>query len=306
MKKIHLLIFALASILFSCNESIDYEQFEKKVLITKNGWVEQEIYLDSTNVTVPFVVSINGTTGNSENVKVQVSEYSDTLNQYNFEKYRYDSLLYYTQLPAETYSLDRNITIPAGEVKGVGGIRLNIDAISDIYADYVLPLAITSTSAYQIAKNSYSSTLLHLIFKNSFSGSYSGKMTMYKTNSNGSNDTSNKIEVSTVTLYALTHKQCYMYAGNYSRGSSARNKFIINIENDNGMLTLSSPNPDIQLKQESATIEVSESNSITDNRYKIVSTTLTFRYTYIDLGDITKPTLRAEGTISMNRDNVLK
>ena len=293
---------------YSCDDGLDYELFEKTVLLTQNGWIDQEVVIDESElIDIPVIVSINGTSDNDQDVNVEVSLAPDTLDNYNFEKYRNQTELYYQQPEDNSISFnDESITIPAGALYGVSGLTLDLNELSDRYADYVIPLKIGSTSAYKIAGADYSKALMHLILKNSFSGNYSGEIAIYKTNENGSNISGDRQNISTVSLYALSNQQCYFYAGQFDRTSTDRNKFIIDITIDNyGNVSLDTPNADLNLIMEEASVEISSVEHSTDNRYDIETTTIKLKYTFIDLTQLDKTVLRAEGTISMNQ-NVLK
>ncbi len=300
--------FALALLNYSCNDELDSELFEKTVLLTNNGWIDQELYLDESGlIDIPLVVSVNGTSGNDKNVNVEVRLDPDTLNNYNFEKYRNQPELYYQQPENDAITFqDETITIPAGELYGVSKLTLDLNKLADRYADYVIPLEIGSTSEYRIAEPDYSKALLHMVLKNSFSGNYTGEIAVYKTKADGSSDTGNKLTVGVKSLYALSGQTCYFYAGQFDRTSVERDQFIVNVTIDaENRVSLESPNADLNLKKEEATVEISSVEHSTDNRYLIVTTTLKLKYTFVDVTQLDKPVLRAEGTISMNQ-NVLK
>ena len=310
MKTIILICSAvlLLALPYSCHDELDDELFEKAVLLTNNGWIDQELYLDESGlIDIPVVVSVNGTSGNNTPVDVTVRLAPDTLSNYNFEKYRNQTELYYEQPEENAIAFnDETIRIPAGELYGASGLTLDLNKLSDRYADYVIPLEIESTSAYQIARSDYSKALVHLVFKNSFSGNYSGEIAVYKTKADGSNDSGNRLTVAVKSLYALSDRQCYFYAGQFDRTSVDRNQFIVNLSlSENNELSLSSPNTDINLTMEEGSVEVNTVDHTTDNRYTIVTTTLKLKYTFIDVSSSDQPILRAQGTISMNQ-NVLK
>ena len=300
-------VFLLA-LPYSCHDELDDELFEKAVLLTNNGWIDQELYLDESGlIDIPVVVSVNGTSGNNTPVDVAIRLAPDTLSNYNFEKYRNQTELYYQQPEESVLAFnDETILIPAGELYGASGLTLDLNKLSDWYADYVIPLEIESTSAYKIAAAEYSTALVHLVFKNSFSGNYSGEIAVYKTKADGSNDSGNRLTVAVKSLYALSDRQCYFYAGQFDRTSVDRDQFIVDLSlSEENELSLSSPNADIDLTMEEGSVEVNTVDHTTDNRYTIVTTTLKLKYTFIDVSSLDQPVLRAEGTISMNQ-HVLK
>ncbi|WP_423129876.1 BT_3044 domain-containing protein [Gaoshiqia sp. Z1-71] len=125
---------------------------------------------------------------------------------------------------------------------------------------------------------------------------------LYKTKSDGSNDSGNKLTVAVKSLYALSDRQCYFYAGQFDRTSLDRDLFIVDLSlSDDNEVSFSSPNTGINLTMEEGTVEVNTVDHTTDNRYTIVTTTLKLKYTFIDVSSSDQPVLRAEGTISMNQ-----
>lgn len=311
MKKILFICISILtlSLNYSCNDELNDELFEKFVLLTQNGWVDQSLEITSSGlIEIPLVASINGTSDNDKTISVKVKFDPDTLSGYNFEKYRNQTSLYYSELPVEAVSFDdETINIASGQLKGISSMTLNLNKVTDKYADYVIPVAIKNTSEYRIAEEKYSKSLIHIVLKNSFSGNYTGEIGVYKTKSDGSNDTNNKFTVSTKTFYAISDNQCYFYAGQYDRSKTERNQFIVNIKiNDDETISMDSPNLDLDLKQENASVEISSEPHPTDNRYKIVTTILTLKYTFKDLILDEKPVVRVEGSVSMRQNVMIK
>ncbi|MDR2954414.1 MAG: DUF4361 domain-containing protein [Prevotella sp.] len=313
MKKL-LSIYVLMSMLifsYSCDDGVDEELFDKYVLLTENGWKDKQMEITADNkVKVLVTASISGTSANDRDVSVNVKFDPDTLQGYNFEKYRNQTGLYYSELPSAAISFDnRNISIASGKDHGETYLTLDIDQIDNKYADYVIPITIESASEYTIARDAYSKALLHVQLKNSFSGDYSGDLNVYRTNSGGGNESGdeNKISVGTKSFYAISNDQCYFYAGQFSRTTADREKFIVNITiDDDGNITMDSPNPELDLKQESASIEITKEAHKTDNRYEVVITKLDLKYTFKDLSTLDKPMLRAQGAITMQQNVKIK
>lgn len=305
MKKIVILCLSALAVAFnySCSDGLDKELFQKSVLLTSNGWVDTDLDItESGIIEVPLVLSVNGTEGNNKPINVGVKFDPDTLKEYNFNKYRNQTGLYYNELPAGSIAFkETSISIPAGQIKTKSSLMLDVNKITDKYADYVIPVAISSTSEYQIAPNLYSKALLHVQLRNSISGNYSGDLSVFKIN-----NTANKITVSTKTFYAITNNQCYFYAGQVDRTKTDRNQFIVNMTIDNsGVITMESPNPDLSFKQESASIAITREKHPNDNRYEIVTTAITMSYTFKDPTSADKQLIRATGTVSIQK-NVLK
>jgi Domain of unknown function (DUF1735). len=324
MKRILLIcISAITLILtYSCNDGLSEELFKKTVLLTNNGWIDQSMTItDSGIIEVPLVLSINGTSGNEKTVTVGVTFDSDTLYDYNFEKYRAQTGLYYIQVPTDAVSFaDSVLTIPAGDNSVVSKLYFDLNKVTNKYADYVIPVAIKSASAYSVANGKYGKALLHVKLNNSFSGDYSGDIIVYKTNANttGKNngyttDASNALSVGSKSFYAISSNKCYFFAGKMGRTDDDRSKYIVNmsiLKNVAGgdSIVLDSPNPDLNLIQESgAKIDISSVPFENDNRYKTVTTMITLNYLFRDLASTstTKSMLRAQGTVSMTQ-KVLK
>ena len=182
-------------------------------------------------------------------------------------------------------------------------VGIDIQKIDNMYNDYVLPLSIKSVSEYKIAEDKYSKGLFHIKWKNFFSGNYTGELNVYLTKGNGDNDNDNKQTISTKEYYAISLNECYFYAGQFGRNNIERNDFIVKIlmEND-GTITLSSPNSDLNLNQESSSVKTERVPHTTDKRKEIVTTTIFLKYTYTNLADSDKPKLRAEGSMSMSKE----
>lgn len=305
MKKIVIICISAIALTFNyaCNDSLDKELFEKTVLLTNNGWLDEEMVItESGIIEVPFVLSINGTDGNKKSVDARMKFDSDTLSAYNFNKYRNQIELYYNEVPTGAVTFkDATINIPSGKINAKSVMMLDVNQITDKYSDYVIPIAIESVSDYKVGQNIFSKALLHVLLKNSFSGNYSGDLSVFKTT-----DVSNKITVSSKTFYAITSSKCYFFAGQVDRSKTYRSKFIVNITIDNdGVITMESPNPDLMFKQESAKITITKENHPNDNRYEIVTTSLTMTYTFKDLTLPNGPILKSSGTVSIKK-NVLK
>jgi hypothetical protein len=295
---------------YSCDGALEDELFEKNVLLTKNGWIEQTLETTSSGKSViPLVVSINGTTENDKTVNVTVNRDSDNLAGYNFDKYRNQTHLYYTEVPSAAITLDTVLTIPSKDIRGISSVTIDMNQLENRYADYVLPLRIKNTSYYGISED-YSRVLYHIVPKNKYSGNYSGEISVFKTRPTttgvvGTN-TTDEMKVTTEALYALSDTECYFYAGQFDRTSADREKFIVTIDfAEDGTITMGSPYPDLELKLEEASMELKREKIQTDNRYETVETVLSLTYTFRDLTvpeNLTKVILRAQAKISMRQD----
>lgn len=98
MNKLFLYVLSLTVMfaIVSCENNISDEQFIKKVSLTKNGLQTYDIeYTDKGIVNLSIPVNINGTSMNAQDVQVKLALDKDTLDAYNFERYRYNKELYF-------------------------------------------------------------------------------------------------------------------------------------------------------------------------------------------------------------------
>lgn len=308
MKKIIIYFIALLLITlnYSCNDGLPEEQFEKLVLLTKNGWIDQDIDVASTGIVeIPIAASISGTSTNNEDVAVNLDFDPDTLSEYNFEKYRKDTLLYYKNVPFNVVSFkNTEVNITKGNDAGITKLIIDLNKITDKYKDYVIPIQIKNTSKYVMADNIYTKALYHLQLKNYYSGTYSGTTTVYKTKGSAEvNDEDQKVTVAVKTLYALSDSVCYFYAGIADRNTTDRDKYIINVTfHSNDSISMTSINPDLNFVLENATMNINKKENSTDQRYEKVTITLDMTYKFTDLSS---NRLRSEGLVSMSQ-TVLK
>jgi hypothetical protein len=341
-------VILFTAVLFTaCIGDLPDEQFEKYVLLTQNGWVEQDIEFTPSNIVeLPISVSISGTSDNNLKVDVSVKYDTDVLDRYNLEKYKLQNGLYYTAIPESAVTFTKSLSIPSGKDVGVVNVTIDFNQITDPYKDYVLPLSIESTNHYtlqELGKSEIlrrSEGLFHIRRINSFSGDYSGSATVflteaatppppglkYKKKSSGKDAGGQDIvidgtPVPNKTLYAISDKECYFYAGQIERNSINRNDYIVNVRIDeNDSLIFSSPNVDLQINANAAIIKGSEQSNIetiqkavlSDMRYENVTKIFKFCYTFYDLHDSSPVTaannhiLLAEGTISRERKELKK
>ncbi|MDD3079949.1 MAG: DUF4361 domain-containing protein [Paludibacter sp.] len=303
MKKvIYFIVILLIAFNYSCSDGLPEEQFEKLVLLTKNGWIDQDIDVSSTGVVeIPIATSISGTSTNKEDVVVNLDFDPDTLSEYNFEKYRKDSLLYYQSVPDGVFSFEKTVVdIAKNNDTGVTKLIVDLNKITDKYKDYVIPIQIKNTSKYVLADNIYTKALYHLQLKNDYSGTYSGTTTVFKTKGSAEiNDEDQKVTTSVKTLYAISDSVCYFYAGMTDRNTSDRDKYIINITfHSNDSISMESTNSDLNFVLEKATKSISKMENSTDLRYEKVTTTLDMTYKFTDLSS---NRLRSEGLVSMTQ-----
>lgn len=299
MKKLNLYLLFLLGVMFVACENLPDEQFVKRIVFAKNGFQDIElVYNEAAKVTPELTVSISGTSvlGNDVNVTVKLD--ADTLNAYNVEKYRKDTILYYNLLPDSCYTVvnNGNITINAGEESTVLPIEFDLSKI-DKYKDYVLPLAIVYASDYEIGESQYSKVLLHLNISNSFSGIYQpNDCKIFEGDENVAWKTN-------FILKAINSNTCRFYAGGISENNKKRDMYIIEVtKQDDGKITYVAHDSEIGLALEDParnTIEVTVTQDPLVHSKKTVVTSMRMNYSYTDISDPTNPIRRRfEGMLS--------
>lgn len=290
----------LAAMVFSaCNDALDDELFDKTVVFTKNGF--QDIHIDYVNngeVITNLPISVSGTSANMQDVNVTVLLDEDTLNTYNFERFRNQTALYYRLLPAASYQLgSSNVTIASGQESTILPIRLDVQQI-DKFNDYVLPLRIGQNSAYTIGPSKYSKVLMRILFQNYFSGDYvvSGRLRDLTFNS--------EISLTSRTLKVVDERTCYFYAGTIDANSTLadKEKFIIKVHTDpeTGEASLTALDPAIELEQRHAKIEQSTEQDPLNQNIEITTVKLTLTYRYKDISNtVDPPTMEFDGSMTL-------
>lgn len=302
MRKIAFLCVSVLVLIvnISCNDELNDELFDKYVYFTKNGWQDYNVDVTETGIVeVPFSIAVNGTSANDRDVNVLLALDSDTLVGYNFDKYKFQTDLYYSEFPAHCYTFEsENVVIPSGSEYAKAKLTIDMNKIEDIYADYVLPLAIKEVSVYTIAKPKYSKLLMRLLFRNDFSGTYSGDgKVMDVTNE------SKELRVGNKTLYAMAAKKCYFFAGHKDRNSVDRADYVVTATvNPTGDVTLEATNPALNFTQERAEIEWTRKPHTTDPRFEIVTTELNVQYTFKDLTSEDNTIMRYKGSMVVSRN----
>jgi hypothetical protein len=297
----------------SCSDDLNYELFTKYTYLLKNGW-QGDIAMNLTeqntvNVNVAF--GVNGTTSNNKDVNVTLAVDPDTLRDYNFDKNKNDSAAYYTILPADCYQFDKtSYTIPAGQLNAAATVTVDMTKLANnysIYDQYVLPIKIASSDGEVVGPSKYSRALYLINLVNSWSGAYSGTGTLkaiYKKKIGSRyQDITYTGEVSGKRLYAVSNKECYMYAGSYERNTKHHAEFVVRMTmNADSTITMTSPVDADKFQPISAYYTFKFTQNSTDSRKLNRMTVLYTHYKYIDTytdPDITEP-YEYEGTLSRN------
>ena len=132
MKKAIIFLLAATAFFTACNNNqLDDELFIKHVLINQNGFREYDLnYVDANVRDTLITVAVNGSSKLDRDVRVDLAVNPDTLEGYNWEKYRNDRSLYYELLPEECYSFSgEGIIIKAGTEYTDVPISFNLDKI---------------------------------------------------------------------------------------------------------------------------------------------------------------------------------
>ena len=152
----------------SC-DGLEDELFQKNSYIVHNGWQDYALEVAEDNTTIlPIYFGVNGTSANDKDICLTMEIDPDTLQKYNWEKYKNQSDLYYKILPAGTYTFDADSwTIPSGELNATAAIKIDLNKIEELgslYDDYVLPLRITSSTGEPMGQNKYTKSESKITF----------------------------------------------------------------------------------------------------------------------------------------------
>ena len=73
----------------SCNDQLADELFEKRTYLIENGWKDYQLEVDDDNTAIlPVYFGINGTSLNDKDITLTLDVDPDTLERYNWEKYK--------------------------------------------------------------------------------------------------------------------------------------------------------------------------------------------------------------------------
>lgn len=317
MNKLFQYIISLTVILgiASCDNNIPDEQFIKKVSLTKNGLQNYNIeFTDEGIVDLSIPLNINGTSKNTQDVYVKLTLDKDTLDDYNFERYRYNEALYYLAPEENMYSFPNGpeTTIPAGEDYGVIPLQINLNNF-DLYNNYILPLRIESVSAYGIAQSKYSKLLINFNISNFISGAYSVSGNVWEEST-----PDQKLSISSKSLFTLGANKCYLYMGDVEEDDNLRSEYTMTVTVNKDVyedrvddatgarirkfteVTLGTRNTDKELNSESsAWMEQERTDDPYDNKLENLLTRIYLKYSYMDLSDPDYPVKKFfEGTLS--------
>ena len=285
----------------SCSDDLDYELFTKYTYLMHNGWqenIEMNIEDDNT-VNLPIYFGVNGTTGNGKDITITLAVDEDTLNDYNFDKNKYDTEAYYVLLPQDCYEFDKqSYMIPSGQLNAGGMCKIDLNRLRshDIYEEYVLPIKIATSEGEPIGPSKYAKALYFINLKNEYSGVYSGNGNMKQIGTSYTTQAAGK------QLYAISNDECYVYAGNVDRTTNGRKNFIINLRFEgDGTITMSPKHDNIELKPVKGDYNFKFYENTSDSRKLIRMTTVYLKYEY---RDVMQEDVRYsyEATLTMSKD----
>lgn len=300
-----LTVMALA--LVSCSDDVDYELFTKYTYLLNNGW-QENIKMpinDDNTVTLPVYFGVNGTTGNNKDITVKLAVDADTLEAYNFDKYKNDTSAYYTMLPAGCFSFDKDsYTIAKGKLNVSATCTIDLEKLKEeasIYNEYVLPIRLTESQGEPVGPSAYSKALYFINLTNDYSGVYAGTGRLKQIGTNYSSDAGGK------QLYAISKDECYLYLGNADRSTAHSKKLIAKLHfTDNGTVEMSAISPEIDFQPVSGSYSFKFTQNPNDSRKLSRRTVLNLVCEYTDVTDAySHVRVRYETTLTMN-DDVMK
>lgn len=279
MKKLNIFLGILFTILLAGCDDLPKEQFDKYAVIIRSGYHEWSIpFSNESTVATSISVAVSGTSVISEDMDVQIDVNSDLLDEYNFEKFRNDVASYYTLLPEDCYSFESmKTTIKAGDEYALIPLNLNLTKM-DKYKNYVLPVEIVSVSKHSIGINDYNKSLINIVLKNDYSGSYT--MAVDLRSSEGDIFINQEQGLKTVDL-----STCYFHVP-YLNKTSEKEDYIINVKvNSDSTLTFFSNNTDIELNFATSNKEKDKETNIiqiTETEKKTKTYKYFLDYSYMD------------------------
>lgn len=200
---------------------------------------EGEIY----NVHIPFhsesipyfyelSVIAEGIYANEQNLNVNISIDSDTLEKFNQEKFGFRNDLRYKQLPDSYYSCPIVCHIP----EGINTQKLPIEFKNmtnlDMSKRWILPVTIKKDPSYILnMENKKHRAFLNIISYNNYSGTYSStEMKIYVRET-----TNDPATVDTRTAFAIDAQTIFFYAGTTWMEDKNRDKYKVIVEFGEGV-----------------------------------------------------------------------
>lgn len=320
MKTIYHYLIVLTAILIcsSCNNDWEDELYKHAISFAQNGVQDIHIrYKTEGKVTYKLPIVVSGSKENNKTYTVKVDVDKDTLNNMNFERFRYRDDLYFKYLDEQFWSIASNeVTIPAGQNTAV----LNIDfALSNINMsqNWILPLTIMDDTSYEANhRKHYRKSLLNIIPFNDYSGKYGATAGSVYNKALGGLTDKNPQTVATRELFVVDVNSAFFYAGLTDEKLEERELYKINATftmNDykdedgsvSGQVTLEAPNADrIGFKQVSGIVNIKPVMDpvLLHLEHKFITLTLHYEYSYQIPNSSAKIDYIFKGFMVMQRD----
>lgn len=237
---------ALVCTFSACNKEWEDELYKKAVSFGKNGVANIYVrYKPEGKVTYQVPVVLSGSTMNEKDLTVNIEVDPDTLEQLNFERYRYRDDLYFIELDKKYYNLpSQQVNIPKGTSVGTLDIDFTLSDL-DMVDQYILPLTISEGKGYDVnLRKHYRKALLNVIPFNDYSGSYSATAGLVYQRDKADNDQV-PVAMSTRNLKVVDDNSVFFYAGLTDEELEDRElyKVIANFDGE-GVMTLEAPYAD--------------------------------------------------------------
>ncbi len=300
--KSNLIIIIVAGLLaLACNKEWEEELYTKDVSFVKNGLVPVYAKYKSTGgaVTLKVPVILSGSTVNTEDVQVTLDLDTDTLENLNFDRFRFREDLYFVPLPAANYSFESTTTtIPKNSGTGFFNLNLKMENM-DMYYKYILPVQLVSTSKYGVSpRRWYKKSLMQIIPFNDYSGLYSVPGQVKRTEGNDP-----ALTTPNRTAWVVNENTVFFYAGVIEEEAYDRLKYKISARfNADSSVSLTAADPAINFKQNGGSFTVQTRMDDVQPYLQRTITTVALDYEYNDISNPAFPLrYRFTGTMVLDR-----
>lgn len=304
MKQLYFLILAAAVISIGCNKEWTEELYTQEVSFVKSGVVTVYAKYKNSGGLVPVKVPIllSGTTGNSEDIEVEIGIDKDTLTDLNFDRFRLRSDLYFTELPEANYAFkSMKTTIPSNSLQGHFDLDLKMEGM-DMIDKYILPLKITNSSKRNVSSYRwFKKSLMQIIPFNDYSGSYSNAGLMWDRDISENGQTA--LSVASRTTWVVDENSVFFFAGITEEEAFNRAAYkVIATFNADSTVTLTAPNPDINFSQQRGTYTVSKRMDEVQPYLEKTYITMNIEYWYSDISNPAFPiNYRFSGPLTLEK-----
>ncbi|WP_455665375.1 DUF4973 domain-containing protein [Phocaeicola sp.] len=308
MKKIYYYVMTLVTVLSlaACNDEWKDELFMHSVSFAKNGVYDIHMrYNKEGKVSYQLPVLVSGSTEIDKAIDVRVGLDTDTLDVMNYERFRDRKDLYFRLLDQKYYDIpSMTVNFPAGSNKELLDIDFKLGDL-DMSEKYVLPLTIEEGPGYvPNYRKQYRKALLNVLPFNDYSGSYSATNAMI---SAADDPGAGEFSMDTRNAFVVDDHSIFFYAGAIDEELQSRGKYKVVAEfipsgeaSTDGIVKLSSPNPDIHFEGEGTFLISTEMDQVLpylEHRY----VTILMEYEYDDLSTITPFRYKVQGSMVMER-----